>query len=122
MNTGSRRPRTSAHSAGGQIWPAEGKFVNYEFVYDGTELAVAEMIKSGTTCFIDQYFFAEAAADVVMKTGIRACLGVPLLGARGARKASSCSGRIAHAWHVTCSVDDAGQISRRRTRRTLMAT
>ena len=63
-----------------QIWPAEGRFVNYDFVYDGTELAVAEMIKSGTTCFADQYFFCEAAADVVVKTGMRACLGIPILG------------------------------------------
>ena len=55
--------------------------VNYDFVHDGTELAVAEMIKSGTTCFADQYFFCEAAADVVAKTGIRACLGIPILGA-----------------------------------------
>lgn len=55
--------------------------VNYDFVHDGTELAVAEMIKSGTTCFADQYFFPEAAADVVVRTGIRGCLGVALLGA-----------------------------------------
>jgi len=56
--------------------------VNYDFVYDGTELAVAEMIKSGTTCFADQYFFCEAAAEVVKKTGMRACLGIPILGTR----------------------------------------
>jgi len=39
------------------IWPAEGKWVSPEFVRDGTRLAIAEMLKSGTTCFSDMYFF-----------------------------------------------------------------
>ncbi len=39
------------------IWPAEAKWVNPEFVKDGTELAIAEMIRGGTTCFNDMYFF-----------------------------------------------------------------
>ena len=32
------------------IWPAEGQFVSEQFVFDGTRLAAAEMIRSGTTC------------------------------------------------------------------------
>ena len=39
------------------IWPAEAKWISPEFVYDGSELAIAEMLKSGTTCFNDMYFF-----------------------------------------------------------------
>ncbi len=35
------------------IWPAEAKHVNEQFVKQGTELAIAEMLKSGTTCFND---------------------------------------------------------------------
>lgn len=54
------------------IWPVETKHVSSEFVALGTELAVAEMLKSGTTTFSDQYFFPEAAAKVVDKTGMRA--------------------------------------------------
>ena len=39
------------------MWPAEAKWVSPEFVHDGSELAIAEMLKSGTTCFNDMYFF-----------------------------------------------------------------
>ena len=61
------------------IWPAEVRLVNPEFVALGTELAVAEMIKGGTTCFNDMYFFPEEAAKVVDATGIRGSLGIILL-------------------------------------------
>ena len=42
------------------IWPAEGALVSPDFVYDGTKLAMAEMLRSGTTCFNDMYFFPDA--------------------------------------------------------------
>lgn len=54
------------------IWPAEGAWVNDEFVADGTELAIAEMLRSGTTTFADNYFFVDSAASTVVKTGVRA--------------------------------------------------
>ena len=38
------------------IWPIENKWVDASFVRDGSELAIAEMIRSGTTCFADMYF------------------------------------------------------------------
>lgn len=41
--------------------PAEQKWVTPEFTKDGTTLAAAEMIRSGTTCFNDMYFFPEAS-------------------------------------------------------------
>src|SRR3569623_764297 len=44
------------------IWPAEGAWVNPEFVYDGTQLAMAEMLRGGTTCFNDMYFFPDETA------------------------------------------------------------
>jgi len=62
------------------VWPAEAKFVSYEFVHDGVELAVAEMLRSGTTCFSDMYFFPEAAVDVLEKTKMRGVVSVPLIG------------------------------------------
>lgn len=61
------------------IWPAEQKWVSEEFVRDGTELALAEMIASGTTCFSDMYFYPEETAEVALKTGIRAQITSPVL-------------------------------------------
>ena len=58
------------------IWPAEAQWVNESFVRDGTELAIAEMIKSGTTCFNDMYFFPDMVADVAQSCGIRAAIGL----------------------------------------------
>jgi 5-methylthioadenosine/S-adenosylhomocysteine deaminase len=58
------------------IWPAEQQWVNAEFVHDGTLLACAEMLRSGTTCFNDMYFFPEQAARAADQAGIRATLGL----------------------------------------------
>ncbi|MBI2379147.1 MAG: TRZ/ATZ family hydrolase [Gammaproteobacteria bacterium] len=57
------------------IWPAEARHVNAEFVREGTTLAMAEMLRSGTTCFHDMYFHADAAAQAVAQAGMRALLG-----------------------------------------------
>lgn len=61
------------------IWPAESQWVDEHFVRDGTEIAVAEMLLSGTTCFSDMYFFPEAAAMVAHQSGIRAQLAFPVM-------------------------------------------
>lgn len=61
------------------IWPAEAKFVNQEFVRDGTTLAVAEMIANGTTCAADTYFFPEVSAKVFEENYFRAQVGIPVL-------------------------------------------
>ena len=58
------------------IWPAELKHVSPEFVEDGTLIACAEMLRGGVTCFNDMYFFPEAAARAVVRTGMRAMLGM----------------------------------------------
>jgi len=58
------------------IWPAEQKWVSHEFVYDGTLLACAEMLRGGTTCFADMYFFAESTARAAEHAGIRAVIGL----------------------------------------------
>lgn len=57
---------------GEHIWPAEGRWVNREFVRDGTDLAVLEMIRGGTTCFQDMYFFPDEVGAVAAERGIRA--------------------------------------------------
>lgn len=53
------------------IWPAEGRWVADDFVEDGTELAIAEMLKGGTTTFADMYFFPQSAAKAVNRSGMR---------------------------------------------------
>ncbi len=58
------------------IWPAEARWVNPEFVRDGTRLAIAEMLRGGTTCFNDMYFFPEVTAAVARECGMRACVGL----------------------------------------------
>jgi len=59
-----------------RIWPAEQKTASADFVRDGTLLACAEMLASGTTCFNEMYFFPGAAADAALDAGMRAALGM----------------------------------------------
>ena len=61
------------------IWPAEGQWVNPEFVYHGTELAIAEMLKSGTTTFADMYFFTDDSLRAASDAGMRAVGFTPVL-------------------------------------------
>ncbi|WP_019530442.1 TRZ/ATZ family hydrolase [Dasania marina] len=61
------------------IWPAEAQWVDAEFVKDGSLLAIAEMLRSGTTCYSDMYFFPDAAAEAVQDSGIRAQFCFPVL-------------------------------------------
>ncbi|TDF81175.1 TRZ/ATZ family hydrolase [Pseudomonas sp. H9] len=61
------------------IWPAEGRWVDEDFVRDGTDLAIAEQIKGGITCFADMYFFPKIASERIHNSGIRAQIAVPLL-------------------------------------------
>ncbi len=58
------------------IWPAESRWVNEEFVHDGSRLAMAEMLRGGTTCFNDMYFFPDVTARAAAHCGMRACVGL----------------------------------------------
>lgn len=57
------------------IFPAEARWVNAENVRLATRLAFIEMIKSGTTCFNDMYFFEDVIAEEARKAGIRGVMG-----------------------------------------------
>jgi 5-methylthioadenosine/S-adenosylhomocysteine deaminase len=65
-----------------KIWPAEAKLEPAD-VYWGTRLACLEMIRSGTTRFIDMYWHPAEAARAVADSGLRAVLAAPLFDAGG---------------------------------------
>jgi 5-methylthioadenosine/S-adenosylhomocysteine deaminase len=58
------------------IWPAEMRHVSPQFVYDGTLLAAAEMLRGGVTCANDMYFYPESAARAFVDAGMRASVGI----------------------------------------------
>lgn len=62
-----------------KIWPAEAN-LNSEDIYWGTLLAIAEMLKTGTTTFADMYFYMPQVAEAVAETGIRAVLARGMAG------------------------------------------
>ncbi len=57
------------------IFPAEARNVTADFVRAGTRLAALEMIESGTTTFVDMYYFEDQVAEVAKQAGIRAVAG-----------------------------------------------
>ncbi len=61
------------------IWPLEAKFVSESFVLAGANLAIAEMIRSGTTCFADMYFYPDQVAKAALAANIRVQLASPVL-------------------------------------------
>lgn len=81
------------------IWPAEEK-LNDDHVHWGTQLGIAEMLRSGTTCFSDMYFFMDTIAKVVAETGIRATLSRGLAGvAPTAERALIENEELFNSWH-----------------------
>lgn len=61
------------------IFPLESTFINPDSVYLGTLLSAVEMLKSGTTCFCDGYFFEESASVAALEAGIRGVMGQGVL-------------------------------------------
>jgi len=64
------------------IFPAEVQFVDSEFVRIGTELACWEMIRGGTTSFVDMYYFPDTVAEVVDSCGMRAMVSATVIDQR----------------------------------------
>ena len=106
------------------IWPTEAAWVDARYVAVGTDLALAEMIRGGTTCFNDMYFFPEVAAACVRTAGMRACIGMIVidLPSAWAKNAEECINKglelrdetrhstlvsTAFAPHAPYTVDDA---------------
>ncbi len=63
-----------------RIWPAESRLASHDFVYDGSLLAAREMLLGGVTTFNDMYFFPEATAQAARALGMRAALGLIVIG------------------------------------------
>jgi 5-methylthioadenosine/S-adenosylhomocysteine deaminase len=61
---------------GERIWPAESRWINREFVADGTRLAIAEMLRGGVTCFADMYYFPDVVGRCAIEAGMRVALGM----------------------------------------------
>ncbi|MFT7686944.1 MAG: 5-methylthioadenosine/S-adenosylhomocysteine deaminase [Candidatus Azotimanducaceae bacterium] len=61
------------------IFPMEGQFVNPEFISIGTELACWEMIRGGTTTYVDMYFYPDTIAETIVDCGMRAVIASPAI-------------------------------------------
>lgn len=61
------------------IWPIEGAVIGPEFVADGITLAIAEMLRGGTTCANENYFFPDVQAATYKRHGFRARVGLPVI-------------------------------------------
>ncbi len=62
-----------------RIWPVEKALLSEDFVTAGTRLACLEMLRGGTTCFSDMYFFPDAAGAAAREIGMRAHLGLTVI-------------------------------------------
>jgi len=63
----------------GHIWPLEAQLIAPDFVADGITLAIAEMLRGGTTCCNENYFFPDVQAATYGRHGFRARIGLPII-------------------------------------------
>lgn len=61
------------------IWPIEGAVMGPDYVGDGVTLAIAEMLRGGTTCVNENYFFPDVQAATYKRHGFRARVGLPVI-------------------------------------------
>jgi 5-methylthioadenosine/S-adenosylhomocysteine deaminase len=73
----------------GHVWPIEGAVIGPDFVADGVTLAIAEMLRGGTTCCNENYFFPDVQAATYRRLGFRAVVGLPFVVFPAAWAASS---------------------------------
>ncbi|MFC4777605.1 amidohydrolase [Paenibacillus sp. GCM10023252] len=62
-----------------KMWPMEGKYVDHD-TRSGTSLAIVEMLKSGTTAFVDMYDRMDEVAQMVDSSGMRGVLTRGVIG------------------------------------------
>lgn len=78
----------------GHIWPLEAKLTARD-IYEGSRLAILEMIRSGTTFFNDMYFENEETVRAARELGIRACVGMTVTNFTGEEKIERMFARLA---------------------------
>ena len=61
-----------------EIWKYEEKYIDREFIEIGTTLSIVEMIRNGITSFSDMYVYPETTIECVLKSGMRATIGLPI--------------------------------------------
>lgn len=61
------------------IWPAEANIICPDSIKDGVRLAIAEMIRGGTTCYNDHYFFPLECEEITIDEGMRGCIGLEIM-------------------------------------------
>ncbi|MBP1466323.1 amidohydrolase [Candidatus Chloroploca sp. M-50] len=89
----------------GYMFPVESQFVDAEFSYVGTLLSCAEMLRGGTTTFVDMYYFEEEVARAADESGMRAICGqtvmrLPTPDAASFDEGIERSRRFMEAWHT----------------------
>jgi 5-methylthioadenosine/S-adenosylhomocysteine deaminase len=62
-----------------EVWPIERRWIDADYVRDGSTLAIADMLTSGVTCFADMHLFPEVVAQTAAEARMRACIGLPVL-------------------------------------------
>ncbi|HTL15513.1 MAG TPA: TRZ/ATZ family hydrolase [Thermomonas sp.] len=85
------------------IWPVEAAVIGPEFVADGIALAIAEMLRGGTTCCNENYFFPDVQAATYRRHGFRARVGLPVIDfptawAKGDDEYFDRAGEVHDAW------------------------
>jgi 5-methylthioadenosine/S-adenosylhomocysteine deaminase len=82
------------------VWPAELRVASHDFVREGTQVAIAEMLRAGITTFGDSYLFPEEAARAAAAARIRAVIGLPVseTASNWAPNSAAHFDRAAHLW------------------------
>ncbi len=93
------------------IFPAEVQFVDAEFVRIGTELACWEMIRGGTTTFVDMYYYPDVIAEVVEQCGMRALISATIIDQRSPDAESAADSLVKGAAFVNNWLDRSSRIT-----------
>jgi 5-methylthioadenosine/S-adenosylhomocysteine deaminase len=82
------------------VWPAELRFAGPDFVREGTQLAIAEMLRAGITTFADSYLYPDEAARAAADARVRAVIGLPVAETASSWAANSAAhfDRAAQLW------------------------
>ncbi len=94
------------------IWPIEAAVMAPDYIADGVTLAIAEMLRGGTTCCNENYFFPDVQAATYKRHGFRARIGLPVIDFPSAWAASddeyfARAGEVHDAWRDDPLIDTA---------------